>query len=244
LLGWVGGLISAISWQVLPMFYLAPDAPTPLKWGIQLGACLAGLLPAGVLLIDRLALLSNGSAEQLQNLVGLAALPGALAIWIAHPLQALRSLTRRRRKRVDGSLLFWQAGLVGALLTAACAMGAVWHSSPRFDLLFGWLALWGWAGMIMHGMLTRIVPFLYWLDRCAPLVGRVRVQSVRKLLPDTWTRRGFGLHLTSLGLGVVAILTGWDAVARLTGLALVAVGLWLGRSLLHVVRQPPSLPDR
>ncbi|MBW2228905.1 MAG: hypothetical protein JRH17_00860 [Deltaproteobacteria bacterium] len=244
LLGWVGGLIAAVSWQVLPMFYLVPNAPPSLKWAIQIGAALAGLLPASILLIDRLALLPEAGALSLQTLVLLAALPGALAIWIAHPVQALLSLKGRRRKRVDGSLLFWQAGLVGGLLTALLAAAAFWHSSPQLDLLFGWFALWGWAGMIMHGMLTRIVPFVYWLSRCAPLVGRVRVRSVRKLLPDAWTRRGFAIHLASLGLGAAAILSGWAVLARLTGLSLVIVGLWLGRSLLHVVRQPPELPAR
>ena len=36
LVGWVGGLIAAVSWQVLPMFYLAPHAPGALQWGVQI----------------------------------------------------------------------------------------------------------------------------------------------------------------------------------------------------------------
>jgi hypothetical protein len=128
---------------------------------------------------------------------------------------------------------------VCAFATGAAAVAAQLLPQPRWGLLFGWLAIWGWAGMIVHGMLTRIVPFLVWFHRFAPLVGRAPVPSVRQLLPDRWTRLGFGLHLATLTAGVAAILVVGDALARLTGAGLLATAASLGGCLAHAVAQRP-----
>jgi hypothetical protein len=239
LLGWVGGLISAVSWQVLPMFYLSAEPPRALKWTVQ-GLIAAGvLLPVLVLCLDYFEVLGETTLHP-TRLAALAALPALLSVWALHPAICFSGLLRRRRKRLDGSLLFWRAGLLAAPLSGATAVCAHLLPQPRWALLFVWLALWGWAGMIVHGMLTRIVPFLVWFHRFAPLVGEKPVPSVRGLLPDRWTRRGFAVHLGSVVVGAAAILSGADPLARLTGLLLVATALALGGSLLHVVRQRPE----
>jgi hypothetical protein len=97
--------------------------------------------------------------------------------------------------------------------------------------------------MIMHGMLTRIVPFLVWLHRFAPLVGKISVPSVKKLHPDALTRFGFALHLGSLLLGVAAIFTASDPLCRLTGLSLIATAASIAYLLLHVLRQRPPVEN-
>jgi hypothetical protein len=90
-------------------------------------------------------------------------------------------------------------------------------------------------------MLTRIVPFLVWFHRFSPLVGLVPVPSLRGLLPDRWTRRGFVVHVASVLAGIAAIVSGADWLARLTGLLLMATAAQLGHSIFHVLRQP--VPD-
>jgi len=237
LIGWVGGLIVAVSWQVLPMFYLAPHAPSPLKWTVQILVTVGAIGPAILLGIDYFDLL--GENPPLLTPVAAAAVPGIFAVWLLHPLVSAWSLSKRRRKRVDGSLLFWQAGLAMAPLTALAALASWSLEALYWDVLFGWLALWGWAGMIIHGMLTRIAPFLVWLHRFAPLVGKINVPSVKKLHPDSLTRRNFALHLGSLLLGIAAILTASDLLCRLTGLSLLATAASIAYLLLHVLRQRP-----
>jgi hypothetical protein len=225
LLGWVGGLISAVSWQVVPMFYLAAPLDRPIR------RAMLGLLGAGVLLL--LVALGVGRT----GFAALAALPAALAVWLLHPFLTLRSLAGRRRRRVDPSLLFWRTGLCVAPLCGAAALAAHLLHQPRWGVLLGWLAVWGWAGMIVHGMLGRIVPFLVWFHRFSPLVGIEKVPSMRTLLPDGWTRQGFALHVATLIAGVVSILSGHDLLCRLTGLLLACTGAQLGYCLLHALRQ-------
>lgn len=240
LLGWIGGLISAVSWQVVPMFYLASPLGRASKRATLALVALAVLLLLAVLAVERAGLVAAPPSPAAQHLAALGALPAAIAVWGLHPLLIARSLAGRRRRRVDSSLLFWKAGLVAAPLTGAAALAAHLSDDPRWGVLLGWLAVWGWAGMIVHGMLTRIVPFLVWFHRFSPLVGRVRVPSMRALFPDRWTRQGFALHAATLIVGAAAILSRQDALCRLTGLLLAATGAQLGYCLVHVLRQRPE----
>jgi hypothetical protein len=241
LLGWVGGLITAVSWQVLPMFYLAGSIDRRLKWTTLGLTALGVLVPSVILALDYAGQLADVQAV-VPRAAALAALPAVVAVWGLHPLLCLRSLAQRKRRRADSSLLFWRAGLATAPVTALCALAAWFWAAPHWDILFGWLALWGWAGMIVHGMLTRIVPFLVWFHRFAPLVGKVAVPSVKGLLPDRWGRIGFGLHLSSLLVGAAAILSHGYILTELAGLLLLATAVSLGATLLHVLLQRPAAP--
>jgi hypothetical protein len=241
-LGWVGGLISAVSWQVLPMFYMAAEYSRRSKRTILVLVAVGVLLPV-IVVFAELAGLLPASAPAPNQLAALGAAPAAFAVLCLQPALALRGLTghRRRRRRLDTSLRFWQMGLSMAFATAAAAAAAHFLPHPRWALLFGWLAIWGWAGMIVHGMLTRIVPFLVWLHRFMPLVGHAPVPSLRSLLPDRWTRVGLALHAASVLFGIAAIATGSDWLARATGLLLIGTALQLEHSLVHVLRQ--RVPD-
>jgi hypothetical protein len=241
-LGWVGCLISAVSWQVLPMFYMAPEQGRGIKRATLALIGVGVLLPALVLFSELAGAIPEGLPAP-ARLAAVCALPAAIAVWGIQPALSLRGLSRRRRRRVDGSRRFWQAGLCAAFLTAAAAVAARLLPHPRWTVLVGWLAIWGWAGMIVHGMLTRIVPFLVWFHRFTPLVGRVPVPSLRRLLPDPWTRRGFVLHVASVLAGIAAILSGSDSLARLTGLLLMATAAQLGYSIAHVLRHRAPDPD-
>jgi hypothetical protein len=233
LLGWVGGLIMAVSWQVIPMFYLAPPASkSTMRW-------LLGLLLCGLVLPFTSFLVDGGSDRLLfpGQLAALGAVPAALVIWLLHPVLILRNIALRKRKRSDASLLFWRAGLISALLMIPVTLAALLLPDPRWQVLFGWMAIWGWAAMIMHGMLSRIVPFLVWFHRYSPRVGLEPVPSMRSLLSQRRIQIGFTLHLSSLVLGVAAILLQVDVLARLTGMVLVATAISLGSMLVHVLAE-------
>lgn len=233
LLGWVGGLIMAVSWQVIPMFYLASNTgKTTMRWFF--GLVLAGLiLPLASVFVSE----ETGSYLSPGQLAGIAALPAAIVIWLLHPALILRNISQRKRKRSDASLLFWKAGLGTAFLIIPLAVTALLLPDPRWQVLFGWVTIWGWAAMIMHGMLSRIVPFLVWFHRYSARVGFEPVPSMRSLLPQKKIKTGFILHLSSAVLGAIAILAQADWLARLTGLLLVATAISLGSMLIHVLRE-------
>jgi len=165
------------------------------------------------------------------RLAALCALPAVIAVWCLQPFWALRGIAnRRRRRRLDASLLYWRAGLGIAVLTALLSIPAHLLSDPRLSLAVGWLVIWGWAGLIVHGMLSRIVPFLVWFHRFSPALGRVPVPSL------------FALHLASVLVGLAAIGSGADWLARLTGLLVMATAAQLFHAILHVLRQRVDEP--
>lgn len=223
LLGWVGGLIAAVGWQVVPMFYLAPafDRRVPAAvHGLQLAGVLGvlGVLGAGAAGAD----VGSGAAL-------IAAAPAALGVWVVAPLAVIRGLLLRKRAGADGSVSFWYAALPVALSLSPLAVLAARSDDPRWGLAFGWLAIWGWAGTIVHGMLTRIVPFLTWFHRFSPLLGRARVPSMRSLYPDARVRIGLALHVATTLAGLVTVVTGLDWPV---GVGLLATGTWLGGNLV------------
>jgi len=228
---WIGGLISGVSFQVVPMFYLTPAYP---RWATR------GLVAAFAFSFLAIVALFAVGAEPTR--VALAAAPGALAAWVVHPVVTLLGASKRRRKRPDPSLWFWQAGLATALLALPVGGLALFADDARFPVLFGWLVLFGWAAMIVHGMLGRIVPFLVWFHRFSKRVGLEPVPSMKQLLPDRFPRVGFVLHAATLALGVVAVASGAAALARATGAGLVLTGLAMLAVVVKPLLKAPSTP--
>lgn len=231
LVGWVGGLLVAVSWKILPMFYLAPEAP---PWARRLTLASLTLLTVGV----PLAALAGAPPWAIPAL----ATPAAAAVWGLQPALALRALARRRRKRADDSLRAWRAGLLVAPLVLAVAALSWQGESPQAPVLLGWLAVWGWAGLIVHGMLSRIVPFLVWFHRLSPLVGRVPIPPMRRL----WPGRALRLGLLAHGAAVALVAAGawspaWPPSAwlmRAGGILLILAGAALGWGLWRTLRTP------
>jgi len=223
LLGWVGVLLASVSLTIAPMFYLSPPVPDAQARG--------GLWVAG----------ASMAAAALSALVGhplpLLALPAAVVLWIAHPAALLHSFTLRRRKVREPSLEFWRVGLATAALVAGLAFCTELDLHPRLGLLTGWVAIVGWAGVIAHGMLYRIVPFLVWFHRFSPRVGLEPVPSLRELLVARRQYVALGLHCAATTVGAAAIVGANDALARLAGALLVAAGLALLLNLAHTLRR-------
>jgi hypothetical protein len=234
--GWVGGLLVAVSWQIVPMFYLSPHYDSREKrlslWAI--GSSIVLLL---------LALL----AQRALSWVLAAAVPGALVVFLLHPWRTLVLLARRRRKRVDDSILFWRAGCAAAPLVPLLVVAALFaqnRSMPvgamRLLIAAAWVAILGWAGLIMHGMLSRILPFLVWFHRFAPLAGKVPIPTTKQLLPKEQVRWAFYLHVATLAAGLAGILLGSDPLARASGLLLMVTGVNFFWWQLRVLRRRPA----
>ena len=214
------------------MFYLAPVIRKSTKFW------LFGLLLAGLLMPLATIFLDAGIVEFLSNrqIAAIAALPAAAVVWLCHPVLILHNISQRKRKRSDASLLFWKTGLATALLLIPVAVAALLITDPRWQILFGWLTIWGWAGMIMHGMLSRIVPFLVWFHRYSARVGLEPTPSMRSLLSQRRIKTGFVLHLGSVIAGMTVILFQVNVLSQLTGVLLAGTAVSMGSMLIHVLK--------
>lgn len=224
--GVVGGLVAAVSWQVLPMFFLTPALPSRVTRGVTL---VLGVAPP---VAAALAVAGLGASA-----VALALAPAALAAWGAHPVLQLRAIARRKRRRPDPTLELWRAALASGLLSLASAVVFAATDWPPAGPLLGFVALWGWALGIVHAMLTRIVPFMVWFHAVARADDVTRVPPMKQLWPDAATRRAGRVHLATLGFGVAGLALGSDPLLRLTGAGMVLTGVLLGASMARARRR-------
>ena len=67
--------------------------------------------------------------------------------------------------------------------------------------------------------------------------GFEQVPAMRDLLPERRISVGLWTHGTSVVVGVLAITTGLDPLARLTGMALMVAGVVLLANVVHVLRR-------
>jgi len=137
-------------------------------------------------------------------------------------------------------LRFWQVAMTLAPLVAVAALATALTPDPRARFAYGVLALWGWAGLVMHGMLGRIVPFLVWFHRFSPLAGLQPIPSMKSLLPDAHAELGLRLHVTSLLLVLCGLLFAQDLVLRAGGAAVALTALVLLKNIVRVLRQRPA----
>ena len=143
LAGWAGLLIIAVSFQVIPMFHVAPSFPK---------------------LVTRYLTLSIFVFLLVFIFAPTVAMP---ILSLCHGLFALVLLfviRRRKRKVPDTSIRYWQLAAISLLL--ACMLyfipQSLWsHYLPvDKELLLGALFIYGYLMSVIQGMLLKILPFL------------------------------------------------------------------------------------
>ena len=221
LFGWVGGMAGAT-------FDLLSRARTPASgdlnqgisnwWGRLLWLGIA--LPSVLLGLQYLALIELSQATA-NWLAAVAITPGAIAAWWIQPLYGLKK--PRDPMNAIAEPHYWQTAFCLAPITFVLGIIALLHPAPQWQLAFGWVALWGWAGMLVHASLREFSG-----NRFAnPLQEQAEV-PVRDL--------AFALHLASLATGIAAIAVGGPALARLTGALLLVLGVNQLNRMVRITR--------
>jgi len=231
LLGWTGLLVVGVGYELVPMLQMTPLYPRPMAR--YLSPTIFALL-----LLWSAALWTGGGNW------GPVAVACAVAMAAAYALFAVVTLVlqrRRRRRLPDVTLDFWRIGM-GSLIGASLIWGArvewsgawgAWVDSA--DILIGVLAMFGFAGSVISGMLYKIMPFLAWFhlqSMCAP--GKL-APNMKKILPDANQR--LQLRSQALALALLCAAALWPALfVYPAALALAATAVLLGRNMLVIVR--------
>jgi hypothetical protein len=215
LLGWVGGSLLLFTGAALR----------------HRRTVLRGLVGAGVVLpLGALALAfvpGAGTDPALARRVAtLAQLPALLALGLLQPAW-LRGAAHRRCAG-DATRCLWRAGVGLAPLAALLGVAAPFAPDPRWQLLFGWAAVAGWAAAPAHAVVLRIGVSHAWCE------GRGSARPApHALLRAPAPRAAAALHLVAWLAGAAAIVLQQDVLARASGLLLAAAGLALGAVLLR-----------
>lgn len=203
--GWVGVLLVAISFQVLPMFQVTPPYPAWLERTV-LVAIAIGLLSArhGWLLIA-------------YGLFGIA---------------TLVLLAKRTRPAPQATTGFWALAML-CMLAAVLVQAAPAAMDPDARvLMLGVLLVYGVGWTAISGMLYQILPFLLWLHWQEQGLPKP-VRSITLVMPERHTAGHLACH--ALALLLLAASTVLPALARTAALAACVAALYLIRNMLHAL---------
>jgi hypothetical protein len=234
--GWALMLVIGVSYLVVPMFQLTPAYPV---W-------LTRVLPAGMFLVLCLwslqLLPGTGAAQAWQSGVALA---GVLLAGL-YAVTTLWLQSRRRRRQVDATFLFWRGAMLSLL-----AFAVSWIAFEALPQLGGHLRAPLWLGVlvipglflcVITGMLYKIMPFLNWLHLQQQGGTVTTSPTMKQMIPEGAMRGQMRLHFSALGLLLAAVL--WPALALPAGLAFTASCLWLEWNLVGVARVYARFRDR
>ena len=190
--GFVLLTIMGLSLTLIPMFSLAHGFDeTPIKRGFNLVAIGVGIVFIGALI----------SVDVMQWLGYFVTLVG-VGFYI-YQIYIIYKLTVRKEIDVWArSMIFGFSTLILSL-----ALGVVYLLGDSTPWLHAsvWFFMLGFIGFLINGHLYKIVPFLVWFERFAPLVGKEKVPMLHEMYPKEKANMMFwysstGTVIAGLGL--------------------------------------------
>jgi hypothetical protein len=216
--GYVLLTIMGLSMILLPMFGLSHGfSDTPMLWAYR-------LMVGGVSLVMIGSLLHIGGVEVL----GILAVLGSILSYFyqGHLMKEVRA-----RKEND----VWVRSLNFAFFTLAVAVAeAVIYllgADERFVVSAGWFLMVGFVGFLITSHLYKIIPFLVWFERYAPLVGKQKVPMLNEMIPTREATTQMNVTATGVMMVGIALLVHSDTLFN-AGVSVLVVG---GAFLLYSV---------
>ena len=212
--GYVILTIMGLSMVLLPMFGLSHGFnDKPMLWAYRL-------------------MIAAVTTVMVGSLFGIAFLEwfGIVAILVAlgsYFYQVYLIAKTRARKEND----VWVKSLVFAFFTLLLSMVFtvvfIFGGSEAWLMSAGWFLMAGFAGFLITSHLYKIIPFLVWFERYAPLVGKEKVPMLHEMVP----KRQADAQMTFSAIGValvgVALLIQDDKLFYGGVSALVVGGIYL-----------------
>lgn len=202
LVGWVTLMIIGVSFQVLPMFHVAPSFPTwcerylPLTLFVSLCAQLIFAIVLPLMSVSQTTqfVLVNANVYIIQLLLFVYAATGVI------------SLLKRKRKIADVSVNLW---LVAFSLLAVCMVIVIVPGIEGLLLQYGFSAIglaslfiFGWIMSVIMAMLLKIAPFLAYLHlqkQCGlSMTAFTLLPNMHEILAKKWMRYLLVSHAISL----------------------------------------------
>ncbi len=200
LFGWVGGMaVAGLGVRVRDVG--GTPNPLPRLWS-QL-ATLGIVLCVVVLAVDYAGGLEvEPATARAVGLLAASPVIVATALWSTRWAFAELAGPNDHPLARDEALL-WRAAFAFGPITLAAAALAILQDDAASRVLFGWIAIWGWAGLVAHALLRSLAP------------------------PRLGAQVTLGLHLATLAVGLLATATRNGELALFAGAALIAFALTL-----------------
>ena len=170
-------IIMGVSFQVIPMFYVALDFPkfiqnkTPLILFVLLFVSAVFFYFDMNFLILKLAF------------VGLI---------ISFALYGLKSLNNRRRPVFDATLWYWKLSLSSLIIAMIIWLFDLFESNYILVIIFAF----GFLYSLLQGMVYKIIPFLSWFHLSSK--GYFKLPTIREFIDEKYIKIHFFIHFISI----------------------------------------------
>ncbi|MGH6989469.1 MAG: hypothetical protein ACREE3_06200 [Stellaceae bacterium] len=232
LVGWFTLTAVGVSYRLLSMFMLAPEDDSGIgPWVLYLAAAGLAFLWLDTFLGD-------------VSIIGFIWKGGMFLLIVAAVLylvDMVRMFGARRRPVLE---LNSKAGATALVALAVCVVGlAAVEVTGRWESLIGplcYLLLFGWLSGLALGQLYKIIPFLTWLERYGPRLGKMAVPRVQDLVKERRASRWFILYFLAVAAGTISgafdQITLWRAAIflHLVASLFITRELWRSRHLRYL----------
>jgi len=193
LLGWVGLLVMAFGFQVVPMFMLTEPYP---RWLTGHLACAMFILMAAASVSADFTGYGRLFHQACLLLIGVG--------YAIFATTTLALLARRKRPQLDATTCYWRTAMCSLLAAAGLALWPDAAGNAR-PLAIGTLMIAGFALSVINGMLYKIVPFLTWHQlQLAQERGGPKPPLVSQILSRHWGLGQYALHMLASALLLIS----------------------------------------
>lgn len=227
--GWFILTVMGVSYRLLSMFMLAPDEPQRTTHAALI------LTVAGLVLSIGVGLAGIWTGLPTRWSVSFGALLVALGT-LCYLIDIVRFYRTRSRRHLELNSITAAAALaLLALSLLAAVIAAVAGRLEHFAAAIAYLYVYGALTGLGLSQLYKIIPFLTWLEKFGPRLGKGPVPRVQDLVNETRARPWFVFYFSTALLAAACLAFGQDLWWRvLVGLQLVAtllivVELWRSR---------------
>lgn len=177
LFGFATILIMGVSFQVIPMFYVALDFPKYIQNKIP-------LFVVGLLISFGLFLFLGIDTYILKLLFSV--------FFVLFCIHGLNSLNKRRRPVFDVTLWYWKLSLSFLLISMLNWLFVPQDSYFLLAIMFGF----GFLYSLLQGMIYKIIPFLAWFHLSSK--GYMIIPTMREMIDEDMIKLHFFMYISSL----------------------------------------------
>lgn len=175
-------IIAGVSFQVIPMFYVAKKFPKFVEEKFP-------LLLLGLLFLFAIFELIQIDTSFIKTFIAL--------VVIVFAYFGLHSLNNRKRPIFDVTLLYWKLSLYSLSISMF-----IWLFLPNSYYLFAIVIAFGFLYSLLQGMIYKIIPFLCWFHLTSK--GYFQVPTMRELIVEDMIKVQFYIYVSSLICFVLA----------------------------------------
>lgn len=169
-------LIIGVSFQVIPMFYVAPDFPKFIQNKLPLIIFILLFVSAVFFFFDI-------------NILILKLIFSSLIISFC--FYGLKSLNNRKRPVFDATLWYWKFSLVCLAISLI-----IWLVGFDTNYILAIVFAFGFLYSLLQGMVYKIIPFLSWFHLTSK--GYFKLPTIREFIDERYIKIHFFLHISSV----------------------------------------------